>query len=251
MIVCGVAAPGWAWGPQGHRIIAHLAELRLDPAVRNTLERQFNIKHLAPIANWADEIKHQPGAPDVLHYTNIADGEATYDRRRDCPRGNCVTEKIPEFQRILADSARPVKERQQALKFLVHLVADVHQPMHVGNEKDRGGNEIPVRVGNHSTNLHALWDSGLIVLGGRSLVQYARVLNESITPSEARRWEAGDVVTWTHESRALALKYGYPLLKGPGGRLSERYLQRGRVVIELQLMKAGVRLAHLLNRTLK
>lgn len=252
LILSGLAAtPGRAWGPQGHRIIAHLAELRLDPAVRDTLERQFNIKHLAPVANWADEIKRQPGAPDVLHYTNIAEGERTYDRERDCPQGRCVTEKIPEFRGILADPARPRNERARALKFLVHLVADVHQPMHMGNEKDRGGNEIRVRHDHRETNLHALWDSELIVLGGRSLVQYARDLNASVTPEEARRWVADDVVAWTDESRDLVLKYGYNLLKDPDGRLSERYLRRGRVVIELQLMKAGVRLAHLLNQTLK
>ncbi|MCF8721147.1 S1/P1 nuclease [Nitrospina gracilis] len=251
LAVAGAAAPGWAWGPEGHRIVAHLAELRLDTAVRNTLERDFNIKHLASIANWADAIKKQPGAPDVLHYTNIAEGEWVYVQSRDCPRRNCVTEKIVEYRDILADRTRPREEREEALRFLVHLVADVHQPMHMGNARDRGGNEIAVRIGNRHTNLHALWDSGLIALGGRSLLQYARSLHAGLTVQEAAQWDGGDPVAWTNESRELVLKYGYALSKDRQGRLTRHYLKGGRRVIEMQLKKAGVRLASLLNQILK
>ncbi|MGP0567027.1 MULTISPECIES: S1/P1 nuclease [unclassified Nitrospina] len=251
LTVAGMAAPGWAWGPEGHRIVAHLAELRLEPDVRNTIQREFNIKHLASIANWADYIKKKPGAPDLLHYTNIAEGEREYLQSRDCPRRNCVTEKIGEYRGILADRTRPQDERDEALRFLVHLVADVHQPMHVGNARDRGGNEIDVRTGNRHTNLHALWDSGLIALGGRSLLQYARLLNQGLTPQEAALWGGGDPVAWTNESRNLVLHHGYTLSKDREGRLTRRYLEKGREVVAMQLKKAGVRLANLLNQILQ
>ncbi|WP_282012586.1 S1/P1 nuclease [Nitrospina watsonii] len=247
----GWLTPAWAWGPEGHRIVAHIAEMRLEPAVRNTLERDFNIKHLTSIANWADRIKKEPGAADVLHYTNIAEGERAYVQRRDCPRRNCVTEKIFEYRDRVSDPARAHARRVEALKFLVHLVADVHQPMHLGNARDRGGNEITVRVGRHRTNLHALWDSGLIDLDGQSLLHYARALHAGLTPEQVQDWQRGDAVAWTNESRALVLTYGYDLLQDERGRLAVRYLERGRQVVATQLLKAGVRLAHLLNRTLQ
>ncbi|CCQ91009.1 putative Endonuclease [Nitrospina gracilis 3/211] len=248
LTVAGLATPGWAWGPEGHRIVAHLAELRLEPDVRNAIQREFNIKHLAPIANWADYIKKKPGAPDVLHYTNIAEGEREYVQSRDCPRRNCVTEKIGEYRGILDDRTRPQDEREEALRFLVHLVADVHQPMHLGNARDRGGNEIDVHIGNRHTNLHALWDSRLIALGGRSLLEYARSLSGDVTAQETAQWTDGDPVNWTNESRELVIKYGYGLSLDPQGRLTRRYIENGRGVVAMQLKKAGVRLAALLNQ---
>ncbi len=236
----------WAWGPAGHRIVAHVAELRVDPAVLNVIRNEFNIKHLDDVANWADVIKKRPDAPDALHYTNIAEGSRTYDQNRDCPRKRCVTEKIKYYSGILKDVARPKSDRKEALKFIIHFVADAHQPMHMGNARDRGGNEIRVRTGEGETNLHALWDSGMIDLNGQSLIQYARTLNATIPLSETLKW-AGGPDDWTNESRALVLDYGYPLLKDEQGRLSPRYLEQGRVVIKVQLMKGGVRLARLLN----
>ncbi len=105
-------------------------------------------------------------------------------------------------------------------------------------------------IGDRDTNLHALWDSGLIVRNGQSLLQYARTLNAAITPAEAENWVGGPNV-WTNESRALVLDYGYPLLKDEHGRLTFRYLERGRTITEMQLMKGGVRLARLLNTILQ
>ena len=161
-----------------------------------------------------------------------------------------MTEKIKFYRDILRDASRSKSERKEALKFLIHFVADAHQPMHMGNARDRGGNEIPVRVGNRETNLHALWDSGLIVRNGQSLLQYARTLDAAITPAEAKNWVGGPEV-WTDESRALVLDYGYPLLKDEHGCVASRYLERGRMITEMQLMKGGVRLARLLNTILQ
>lgn len=241
---------GWAWGPSGHLIVAHLAELRLNPAVLNVIRNEFNIKHLAGVAKWADDIKKEPNAPDALHYTNIAEGFRTYKQIRDCPRSRCVTEKIKFYSDRLRDRSLSNSERQEALKFLIHFVADAHQPMHMGNAKDRGGNEISVRLGNQSTNLHKLWDSGMIVLDGQSLLQYARTLSAAIRPNEAEEWVGGPDL-WTNESRRLVLDYGYPLLKDEHGRLTSRYMERGQGIVEMQLKKGGVRLARLLNSILQ
>lgn len=242
---------GLAWGPAGHRIVGSIAEMNLDPQVLQTIRRDFNINHLADVANWADEIKDNDPKPDVLHYTNIAFGHRTYNQKRDCPRKRCVTEKIKEYEKRLIDPAVPLKTRKEAFMFLVHLVADVHQPMHLGHQKDRGGNEIDVYFGTKRTNLHSVWDHDLIFLKGKSSLQFARRLNRSITPENKTRWAGGSPEDWSNESRALVLDCGYPLQFHRGRQLALTYIRQGRRVVEEQLQRAGIRLAEMLNRQIK
>ena len=214
---------GLAWGPAGHRIVGHVAELNLDPQVLNTIRRDFSINHLANVANWADEIKRSDLKPDVLHYTNIAVDHRRYNQKRDCRRKRCVTEKIKEYESILIDRESSQKTRKEAFKFLVHLVADVHQPMHLGNKKDRGGNGIVVYFGIKRTNLHRVWDHDLVFLDGKSQQQYARRLNQSITPGDKKLWIGGTSDDWSNESRALVLDFGYLLQFSKGRKLSQNY----------------------------
>ncbi|MDH5762356.1 MAG: S1/P1 nuclease [Nitrospinota bacterium] len=242
---------GLAWGPAGHRIVGRIAEMNLDPEVLKAIRKEFNIKHLANVANWADEIKKSPHKPDVLHYTNIAMGHRSYDPQRDCPQKRCVTAKIEEYKSILSDFHSSVKSRKEAFKFLVHLVADVHQPMHLGNEKDRGGNDISVNFGEKQTNLHRVWDHDLIFLAGKSQRQFARELNRSITLENRKLWSRGSPGDWSNESRILALDYGYPLEFSSGRELSPDYIRTGRKIVEKQLQRAGLRLAETLNQLLK
>ena len=242
---------GLAWGPVGHRIVGHIAEMNLQPGVLKTIQREFNIKHLANVANWADEMKKKKRPPDVLHYTNIAVDQRIYDQQRDCPRKRCVTEKLKVYQHILADGSASPASRKEAFKFLIHLMADVHQPMHMGYAKDRGGNEISVVFQGKPTNLHKVWDSKLIYLNGKTRGQFARQLNRSITPEDRKKWSGGGPEDWTNESRALVLDYGYKLRFSQGRTLSPEYIKQGQIIVEERLKRAGVRLAQLLNRLLK
>jgi hypothetical protein len=172
----------------------------------------------------------------------------TYDKKRDCPDEGCVTEVIPYYEQILKDNSATKKERVEALKYLVHFVGDVHQPLHLGNEKDRGGNSIPLRFGGRQTNLHALWDSGLILYYKKtSLVQYARLLDGRIREKDAVQWAQSDVADWSSESRQLALDVAYAVANE---EVPMGYMQKSIAVVESQLCRAGIRLAHLLNRSL-
>lgn len=241
---------GLAWGPVGHRVVGVIAEENLDPQVLKTIRTEFNINHLANVANWADEIKGADPRPDVLHYTNIAASHRTYKQERDCPQKRCVTEKIKEYEKILVDPALSLKTRKEAFKFLVHLVADIHQPMHLGNEKDRGGNEITVYFRNKRTNLHRVWDHDLIFLEGKSQLQFARMLNRSIASENKKQWIGGTPDDWSNESRALVLDFGYRLQFSDRRELSEGYIRGGQSIVEEQLQRAGIRLAEMLNRLL-
>jgi hypothetical protein len=240
----------WAWGPLGHKIVGEIADRHLAPEVKIKIRKNFNIKKLADVANWADQVKKNR-SQGAWHYCNIAESERVYDRVRDCPEKTCVVEKIREFVRALEGRAVPEKTKREALMYLIHFVGDIHQPLHLGNAKDRGGNNISLSFKGRSTNLHALWDGGLIYLAGKSLVQYADDLSRRVTARETDVWGLSNVTEWANESRVLALDHAY-VLEGPGrGVLSKSYIEKSREIIDLRLTQAGVRLAGLLNRLLK
>lgn len=245
------AMPARAWGPEGHEIVAEIAQSRLSVHALVVLNKEFSITRLSDVANWADRIKGKRKETRPWHYTNIPEGESQYKKERDCPDGACVTEKIKEFESRIPDKARSRRERQEAVMFLIHFIADVHQPLHLGNPGDRGGNNISIEVPGEKTNLHAVWDHGLIDRGDRSLLKYAAGLSREIIPAEASGWTESGVVEWSGESRKLAMEVGYRLERDKDGRLTQEYLNRARQVVRQQLKKAGVRLAHRLNLVLK
>lgn len=237
-----------AWGPEGHRIVGDIAQWRLMPEAQRKIEKDFNIKRLADVSDWADEVKdtrHQK----KWHFTNIEKMAHGYNRQRDCANGECVTEIIPRYEKILRDTSASVEKRKEALMYLVHFVADAHQPLHLGNEEDKGGNNVSLNFSGRTTNLHALWDSDLIHHYKKaSLVKYAHKLNRKIHEQDALRWTQSQVVDWTNESRSLALDFAYsPMLTA---EVPMSYVLRSKAIIENQLCRAGVRLAHLLNRSL-
>ena len=261
-----------AWGPQGHSVIGLIADGHLKPEVKELIAKKFNINSLADVATWADRTRKKRKEESSWHYTNIEEGEWTYNAERDCPDGACVTEKIHEFSGILRSTS--LRERKKdALKFLVHFVGDVHQPLHLGNLKDRGGGTLRFLYKGKDVSLHYLWDGGLIDWDGEppqvnerrhtpppkarslfppgvareSLLKYAARLNGRVSEEEVSAWSLSTVSDWANESRSLALKVAYRVDKGG---LSKAYIKRGREVINLRLTQAGVRLAHLLNTIL-
>lgn len=233
------------WGPQGHRVIGYVAELNLASETKNIIVQEFNINHLADVANWADKIRQKNEEEKPWHYTNIKEGEWTYEAARDCSNGNCVTEKIKEFAAVLKNIENPLNKRKDALKYLVHFVGDVHQPLHLGNQKDRGGGKIRLFYSGKNVNLHYLWDGGLIDWEKESLLEYAMRLNMRLLDSEKSEWLSSNISGWANESRYLALKYAYSIEKMD---LSKQYLSRSREILDQRMIQAGVRLAGLLNR---
>ena len=275
-----------AWGPQGHRVIGFIADGHLKPEVKELIAEKFNINSLADVATWADRTRKKRKEESSWHYTNIEEGQWTYNAERDCPDRACVTEKIHEFSGILVDRSTSLRERKDALKFLVHFVGDVHQPLHLGNLKDRGGGTLRFLYKGKVASLHYLWDGGLIDwggeppqvgvaadsnaavtqtrppkawslfpagvarsrrVGGASLLKYAARLNGRVSEVEVSTWSLSTVSDWANESRSLALKEAYNVDKDD---LSKAYIKRGQEIINLRLTQAGVRLAHLLNTIL-
>ncbi len=205
------------------------------------------------IANWADrEAYDLPtfASSGPWHYVNVPI-EAERYADRYCRRGDCVVGKIAEFRRVLAEPQSPKAERLTALKFLVHLVADVHQPLHVGDNDDRGGNGLQVRFLGETTNFHRLWDSGLIEETRQNDRAWADRVRRRITPEAAKGWANDPVETWANESLAAAKKAYQGPARGPristGATLGKPYQDFALPLVEDRLARAAVRLAHELD----
>ncbi|MDE1957622.1 MAG: S1/P1 nuclease [Xanthomonadaceae bacterium] len=252
------AAPAaLAWGPLGHRIVADLAASQLAPATRAEVDRLLASEHaasLADVANWADRLRDDPALAELgkatapLHYVNMH-GRCVYRAAEDCPDGRCVVHAINHYAAILGDRGLPIAERAQALNFVVHFVADAQQPLHAGYRDDKGGNEVQVQFDGQGSNLHRVWDSGLLSTRDLDDSAYAALLEREgplALPKPIAPFDNAPA-QWVEQSCRIVRDGGvYP----SGRRIDAAYVARMRPIAEHQLRLGGARLAALLDRVL-
>ena len=247
VLLCGTL-PVAAWGPNGHRIVGQIAENHLTDAARKGITELVGRASLAQISTWADEIKSDPAwrHASPWHYINVPPGQTLEETRRN-PRGD-VVEAIERFERVLRDRDAGRKERVDALRFLVHLVGDIHQPLHAGYGSDRGGNDIRVRWFGESTDLHTVWDEHLVEYQRLSFTEWVRFFGHA-QPGEINAWRRSSVVDWMRESRSML-----PSVYDYGGSRSAKtpylgyaYIFKHDEGLKLRLLQAGIRLSGLLN----
>lgn len=245
-----------AWGSEGHRIVADIAELNLDPETAHRVRDLLAIDNattLAQVSTWADEIRPQRRETGPWHYVNIPvdppPGTPTnYDRARDCPADACVVVKLGEFVQRLRDRSLDRRQRLEALKFVVHFAGDITQPLHCADNHDRGGNDIHVRFDGRATNLHAVWDTAILTpaVNGDER-RFALELWATVVPDRATLWLKGGAADWANESYDLARRAIYSPPPHDGEELPAAYASRMLPLVEGQVERAGVRLAALLN----
>ncbi len=241
----------WAWGRIGHRVAGKIAEGRLTPAAKAAVASLLEPgESLADVSTWADEVRRDFPESGPWHYINIPITEPKYDPKF-IPEEGCVITKIDDFRKILADPAAPRIERQKALKFLVHFVQDMHQPVHVGHRADRGGNDLQVQFFDRGSNLHRVWDSGMIEHDMKTEAEWVDLISKQITPELSQSWCRGGPPEWADESLALArLAYRNPADQAElkkGAKLGQAYQDAYLPLAERRLAMAGVRLAWILN----
>ncbi|HEX4052220.1 MAG TPA: S1/P1 nuclease, partial [Steroidobacteraceae bacterium] len=173
----------------------------------------------------------------------------------DGPARDCVVDKIDEFEAELAAPRTPPDERLRALQFLLHFVGDLHQPLHAADDHDAGGNRVRVSArGQRAGSLHHYWDTVFVADLGEDAPELADALVARIGPRQLSAWRRGSSSDWAMESFALARRVAYGELPEPtargGYRLPTAYMSESRAIAALQLSRAGVRLAWLLNRAL-
>ena len=258
-----------AWGPQGHRLVALVASNYLTLPARQNIEWLIGPASLADVSSWADLYLEENVQTASWHYLNIPLFVAAYDRDRDCPRQpgmsaggrgdtwrDCAVDRILYNQQRLEDASLDRPDRATALKFLVHLVGDLHQPFHaLGLE--RGGNGIQVMAFGsmdcshdlstpRPCNLHSIWDSGLIARRRLADLQYLSALQQEISQARLDRLPTGTPAEWAMQSHALARAALVPAF----GRIDDSYYAAQIRVVDERLAMGGLRLAALLNRSL-
>jgi S1/P1 Nuclease len=240
----------WAWGSEGHRIVADIAWNHLNDNTLQELRQYLGDNDLASISTWPDDIRSARPQTGPWHYVDIPSDASGYEPR-DCPDDNCVVAQINKFAHILGDPSQPFAARSEALKYVVHFVGDLSQPFHAMGDA-RGGNDIPVTVfgstqcGDYACNLHAVWDSELIKHTGVREHRYARQLEEMIAADHLKPGPI-DPVAWANQSLQLAKQAWVQ----PQTEIDQVYYERERPIVDRQLALAGLRLAEILNEVLK
>lgn len=241
------AAPALAWGPLGHDTVAGMAQEHVSEPVRREIRALLqpdNESTLVDIATWADDLRDSDPArfraTGRLHFVNFSNDKCRYEPARDCRDGECVVGAIERYTGVLSDRARPRAERADALRFVAHLIADVHQPLHASCRRDKGGNTVQVRYGRENWNLHAVWDSLILKSAHRRWPEYAAVLAPGVDWSAP----AGSPVQWAEESCRLVRDADlYPA----GDRIDDAWLAQQRPLAEKRLQQAAARLAAVLE----
>jgi hypothetical protein len=252
-----------AWGPQGHRLVARIAENHLTTAARRAVRSLLGSDRMAEVASWADQ--NHDGNTQTWHYVNIPREATTYDRDRDCPvRGgidshggrwrDCVVDRILYNQQRLTDASLSRTDRATALKFLIHLVGDVHQPFHAVAE-DRGGTGVEVSAfgstqcgasGDVSCTLHGVWDGTLLAHRHLNDGKYLDGLEALIRERRLEARSTGAPLDWARESHDIART----VTVSKYGTIDEAYYGRTIGIVDERLALGGLRLAKLLNAAL-
>jgi hypothetical protein len=286
LVAAAIAAlgptPAAAWGDLGHKVTALVAYRHLTPQARLKLDAllatdgdTLTPPDFANRATWADKYRTTHRETAAWHFVDIE--IAAPDLQSACfgfptlstsqlasqgPAQDCVVNKIEEFAAELQSAATPPAERLLALKFLIHFVGDLHQPLHAADHDDRGGNCIGLSASSdrrgaaRAPNLHAYWDVAVVDAQGASAAQIADKLDAGISIALLNEWTSGTTRGWAMETFEIARREAYALPSRPSCgtqgavALSQEYETEARKVAAAQLLKAAIRMASILNRAL-
>lgn len=240
----------FCWGLTGHRVVGKIAQAHLGKKARKEIKALIGHESLAWWSNWSDFIKSDSTnkAKDPWHYVDLP-GHMQKDSfiaaLKLLPGKNLYTQ-IGDMQRQLRDRSLPLEQRQQALYWMIHLMGDLHQPLHVGRDEDQGGNKIIVYWFGQKTNLHSLWDSKLIESQVFSFTEYASEL-DVLGRDAQEKLTAGSLEDWFADSHELSDRIydGSP----NEAKLGYQYNYDFKDLLDTQLLKGGLRLARILNET--
>jgi nuclease S1 len=260
-----------AFGSFGHRAIAQIAQSKLTPAARAQIDALLQVaprSSLAEMSVWPDEIRNDPIHPRPetapWHYLNFPPGKCRAKISNVCPKGDCLPVKLSEQLQVLSDKTKPMPLRAEALGFVVHFYGDIHQPLHLGFARDKGGNDfqlslpegtVPppapdnkaaIEAARWGANLHSYWDT--LLFRSNKIPEADYTLHIAALPVSARTSAKFDVASMTRESceRVQALGF-YPR----SHKLSAEDIAKSRPLAEAQLALAAARLANALNAALK
>jgi hypothetical protein len=234
----------FSWGLTGHRVVGHIAMDHLEPAVKAHILNVLEGEDLAMVANWMDFIKSEPSydSLNAWHYCTIEDG-ADIEHHHTPDQGD-VWMAIEKFLKEIETQHYSVDEAF-ALRALAHFIGDVHQPLHCGNGTDMGGNQVKVKFFYENSNLHRVWDSGMIDYWQMSYTEYSTWIMATKSNEEVQRWKESSVKDWIAESVAVRDQC---YQTGDLEKMGYRYIYDHSDLLHERLAQAGVRLASALNK---
>ena len=236
-----------SWGMIGHRVVGQIAEQYLSKKASKEVKKILGTETLTDVANWMDFIKSEPkyNFMGPWHYCTIPDGK-TY-AEAGTPEEKDIIWALDKFKKDLTSDTASLETKQIAIKAIVHLVGDIHQPLHVGNGEDKGGNDVKINYFWESSNLHRIWDSGMIDGQSLSYTEWVTKINHP-TKEQVAQWQNDSVLDWAEESKSLRPSV-YDI--GESKNLTYRYNYDHITQVKLRLLQAGVRLAGVLNEIYK
>ena len=243
----------FAWGVVGHRAVARIAENHLSSSARREIARLLGTETMPLVSTWSDEIRSDPfyASTGPWHYVNVTTGLdfAAFTAQLNAMPVPAVPtnayQALLQVRQTLKDPKKTDAEKVVALKFLVHLVGDVHQPLHVGHAEDKGGNDVKVTWrSKDETNLHSIWDTALVEYPGFTYTEMAAAYDHA-TPAQIKQWQKDDVTTWLFESYQLCTPVYAAAATNP--KLDWHFYPTFGPTVEQQVLKAGIRLAGALN----
>ncbi|MFD0751284.1 S1/P1 nuclease [Mucilaginibacter calamicampi] len=241
-----------SWGYKGHRAIALIAQNHLTPKAKTAIADLLNGESIEDASTWADELRSDPTYRNTSswHFLNLPSGLTykAFTTNIESQKGDNLYVALNRSIHVLSHDTNPIETRREALKFIIHLVGDAHQPMHVAGAADKGGNTVQVRFDNKGTNLHTLWDSRLIDHEGLSDVEMS-IDYDKATTEQIKQWQSDIIMKWLWESYQASSKIY--ATTSTGDKLGDDYYKTNIRIIQGRVQKAGIRLAGLLNELLK
>ena len=269
LLLCLWSLPARAWGPDIHALIADMAEAHLTPTASTQMHALLDLEdrhYLSGVSAWADYIRRDAPETAPWHFVDIPLDQSHFNALRDCPVDDCVTAQLTRFAQRLGNPSLSPADRLEALKWVTHLTADIHQPLHTADHNDKGGNLVGLSYFGRPTNFHAIWDSTIVHIAmdlhpgpdgshdHHQILQAAHELDAAISATQRQQWSQGLslsalpalTIAWAEESHIQA----QAAYAGPVGD-STAYQAMAWPIARLQLQRASVRLAAVLNAALK
>jgi len=249
LLVClsGFHSSVLAWGVIGHRVTGAIADQLVKPHTKQHIQHILGKETLARGSTWPDEMRSNPSefwrkTASPWHYVTIPEGK-TYAQVGAPKEGDAVTALI-RFKTTLQNPKASRAEKQLALRFIVHIIGDLHQPLHAGNGTDRGGNDRKITFFNHKTNLHSVWDSGLVDGLQLSYTEWTQWMLDDLTPAQRTQWRSAEPRVWIKESVAIRQTVYPPETQEA---ISWDYAYEHNPIIKKRLLQGGVRIADYLD----
>lgn len=242
LFLLSACPPALSWGPTGHRVVGAIAEDYLTRKARTRLAKVLDGQSIAMASTWMDEVRSDTAYNHMAdwHWVTIPDG-MSYDDTEKNPAGDIISTLNRVIEELRQGSLSPQEERERVF-ILIHLVGDLHMPLHVGNGKDRGGNDTRVSWFGRSSNLHRVWDADMIDDTRLSYTEFAASLKRP-SSEQVRLWQQSGVLVWAQEN----MVYRNDIYEIGNGRLGYRYAYVHIPTVRHRLLQAGIRLAGILN----